>query len=217
MRRWDQSGVSATANGISFRLRQIPRKRNRGRLCRRQLCLRRLLDLPARTATGQIDWSPCGGDDGSYKPARYFNIYTAPLACVTEQRRAVDQTKSVVVGVAINSIYVIDDCRLKFYPLTDLQCGGDQGPCTIVPRPGADGRRRLKLFPNGADADICFPIGKFPLTAPLVLTGLGNIRITGGVPAPRSLGRSLRSSGLLKVRQCSDRRPLRQHRHRKGA
>jgi Family of unknown function (DUF6519) len=203
MRRWDQSGASASTAGISLSTTAIPLENGiEVAFSPGNYASGDYWTFPARTATGQIDWSPCGGDDGSFKSARYFNIYTVPLACVTEtKKQAVDKTGAVVAGVFVDTTFVINDCRLKFYPLTDLQCGGTEGPCTIVPKPGAGWEEPIKALPKNADADICFPIGTFPLTKPLVLAGLGNIRITGGGPGTKIVATGV--SAALVFSKCA--------------
>ena len=38
--------------------------------------------LPARTATGQIEWPPCGSDGAMVQPPHRTDVYLAPLACI---------------------------------------------------------------------------------------------------------------------------------------
>jgi len=62
--------------------------------------------VPARTATGDIEWPPCGGDGASYQPARNIPVYRALLACVDWEPQ--------------QGGFVAHDCRGFFYPLTEL-------------------------------------------------------------------------------------------------
>jgi len=61
--------------------------------------------IPARTATGQIDWA-CGSKDDPYLPPHYFTIYQAPLAYARWDSSA---QKAVV-----------RDCRVSFNPLAEV-------------------------------------------------------------------------------------------------
>jgi hypothetical protein len=62
--------------------------------------------VPARTATGEVEWPPCGSDGANYQPARNTIVYRAPLACIDWE---------------LNSGgFVPHDCRDFFYPLTEL-------------------------------------------------------------------------------------------------
>jgi Family of unknown function (DUF6519) len=168
MRRWDQSGTSAVLTGIPLSSTLTPLEYGIEVAFREDgyYVSGDYWTIPARTANGQIDWA-CGEHGDPFLPAKYFAIYSAPLACF--HQTTTNQ----------NSTYVQDDCRIKFPPLTWVECG-DQGPCTIVPKPGIGWEAPLQALKPGADADICFPVGKFPLTNTLFLEGLGNLRLTGG-------------------------------------
>jgi hypothetical protein len=181
MRRWDQPATSGTRAGIPLSATPVPLENGievtfstDGNFVSGDYWT-----IPARTADGQIDWA-CGEHGDPLLLPQYFEIYTAPLACV---QQAVNSPIVKPVGsdkkVNLPSIYVVDDCRLKFPPLNALSCG-DQGPCTIVPKPGVGWEAPLLALNPGEDADICFPIGKFPLTKTVILEGLGNLRLSGG-------------------------------------
>jgi hypothetical protein len=62
--------------------------------------------IPARAASGQIEWPPCGGDGALQQPLSHSRIHRAPLACVSW-----DKAKKV---------WVTKDCRALFDPLTLL-------------------------------------------------------------------------------------------------
>jgi hypothetical protein len=180
MRRWDQSGTSAQPGGIP--LSDAPMTLEYGI----EVDFSKIGNyvsgdywtIPARTASGQIDWA-CGRQGDPALPPGYFKIYQAPLACV----QLSPNSKLPPAGAAPQEFeklnYLVQDCRIKFPPLTAITCG-DDGPCTIVPKPGTGWEEPLLALKAGASADICFPVGKFPLTSPLVLSGLGNLRFTGG-------------------------------------
>jgi hypothetical protein len=120
MRRWDQTGVSATSSGIP--VSSTPTLLENGI----QVDFKDgdfqpgdYWTIPARTANGQIDWPPCGGDGEHFQPASYMKIYRAPLACVALRAgvrgfrvRGRLEFKRMVV-----SPWVVNDCRLLFPPL----------------------------------------------------------------------------------------------------
>ncbi len=211
MRRWDQFGSSAAATGVALSVGSpvdiengIQVEFTPGHYQSGDYWL-----IPARTAIGELEWPPCDSDGLPYQPAQPIKIYRAPLACIdfdTERKQI-----------------VVHDCRRRFPPLTeitasdvwfdphcpeleqttnvqqalDVLCRELRGPCTIVPRPGAGWETPLLKLAKGADADICFPIGKFPLKAPLVLQNLGHIRLSGGGPGTVIAGSGLTAAMIF--------------------
>ena len=110
LRRWDQSGPSATIAGIPL---------SAGWTALENGIEVSFTDgtyhsgdywtIPARTASGQIDWPPCGSDGNQCQPPKSVVVHLAPLACI---RWTV--TKEIRGGLQI------DDCRRIFSPLTAL-------------------------------------------------------------------------------------------------
>ncbi len=108
MRRWDQTGSSAGANGITLSAGSwldlengIQVEFRKGNYATGDYWL-----IPARTATGNIEWPPCTSDGDHFQPAHHLEIFEAPLACIQW-----DSTKSKAH---------VHDCRKPFYPLTEL-------------------------------------------------------------------------------------------------
>lgn len=115
MRRWDQSGTSALATGVPLSSGWIVLENGI------QVCFGTGTYYPgdawtiaARTATGQIDWPPCGSDGNPYQPPHYTRVYCAPLACIHANQRRRDATLSSYTP------FLVDDCRRLFPDLTDL-------------------------------------------------------------------------------------------------
>ncbi len=108
MRRWDQFGSAAGPGGISLPVaspypleNSISVQFTRGQYEPGDYWL-----IPARTATGEIEWPPCDSDGSNFQPPRRIQVFRAPLACIQW-----DNT---------NGQLVVHDCRDKFYPLTEL-------------------------------------------------------------------------------------------------
>ncbi len=198
IRRWDQK-AGTTSDGIplttaTFTLENgIEIQFSRGNYQTGDYWL-----IPARTATGQLEWPPCGSNGDPFQPGQFIQIHKAPLAAIYLK----------------DGNLFVDDLRRKFPPLScisasdvcydpracsnlaaatnvqqalDLLCS-DHGPCTIVPKPGPGWELPILALKPGADADICFPVGEFPLSKVLWLQHLGNIRMTGGGPGTRIIG-----------------------------
>ena len=112
MRRWDQSDSTATATGIPLSSSWIDLENGI------QVCFGTgdyvagdAWTIPARSATGQISWPPCGSDGNPFQSPFYAHIYRAPLACIQFDA---DTARSQ------NDPFDVDDCRRIFPTLTDL-------------------------------------------------------------------------------------------------
>jgi hypothetical protein len=108
VRRWDQFGQTAAPGGIPLAAgtwlgleNGIQIQFTQGQYAPGDYWL-----IPARTASGQIDWPPCDGDGALFQPAQRTVVYRAPLACLHWDSKA--------------GQIVPDDCRLLFSPLIDL-------------------------------------------------------------------------------------------------
>jgi hypothetical protein len=118
MRRWDQNGASATSSGVPLSTIWVNLENGiqvsfgAGQYVSGDYWL-----IPARTATGNIEWPPCGSDGRTFQPPRYAEIFRAPLACVHYQRSL---PPSIVAGGNAPSPYLVDDCRRQFPTLTQL-------------------------------------------------------------------------------------------------
>ena len=124
MRRWDQSGPSATADGVALSASGAPLENGI------EIGFRKgdyfagdYWTIPARAATGAIEWPPCGSPDRNlFQPPLFTPIGLAPIACI-HWRRFIDQEDVSANSVDINPrLFEIDDCRVFFPPLVAL-CG----------------------------------------------------------------------------------------------
>jgi hypothetical protein len=198
LRRWDQSGTGLT-NGVITVTAGAPIELEDGVQVQFSPGTYQPGDywlIPARTATsvqqGYVQWPV--DDSGNAIPAPPAGIehHYAKLGLVTF-------AEGTFSGVA--DATTPTDCRLPFPPLTDLpQQSGCA--CTIVVEPGpgweqpildyfgqpASGTDVAAAMPK--DAEICFPIGTFPLSAPLTISNAGNIQINGAGWGTKIIGAS---------------------------
>lgn len=108
VRRWDQFGSAAGTNGIALPVAE-PYALENGisvRFSKGQYEPGDYWLIPARTATGEIDWPPCDSDGSAFQPPRRIEVYRAPLACIQWDVKKKQP--------------VVHDCRDPFYPLTEL-------------------------------------------------------------------------------------------------
>jgi hypothetical protein len=111
LRRWDQFGTSATVNGVALSTASWFDLENgiQVRFAAGDFQTGDHWLITARTATGQIEWPPCGSDGAAFQPPHRVPIYRAPLACIHWDPKAQKP--------------VIDDCRRLVPPLTSVTPG----------------------------------------------------------------------------------------------
>ncbi|KAA6459814.1 hypothetical protein DYQ86_17060 [Acidobacteria bacterium AB60] len=114
MRRWDQSGAAATSKGIPLSTSPIQLENGIEVTFRKGTYVSGdYWTIPARAATGAIEWPPCGSDGNAWQSPQFALIYNAPLACI-HLRPATN------LRIKFANPFLVDDCRLKFPPLTAL-------------------------------------------------------------------------------------------------
>ena len=109
LRRWDHTDATATNAGIPMAPGGLHSLENGIQVQFSDALPFQAGDfwlVPARTATGELEWPPCGGDGADYEPARNIAVHRAPLACIDWEPAAGGLTPH--------------DCRDFFYPLTEL-------------------------------------------------------------------------------------------------
>jgi hypothetical protein len=109
MRRWDQSGAEIGPSGIPLSTSWTDLEN--GIQVQFAAGFYRSGDywlIPARTATGAIDWPPCGAGGAAFQPTFETNILRAPLACI---------------HWTDNQQFAIEECRRQFPPLTTVTPG----------------------------------------------------------------------------------------------
>ncbi len=109
LRRWDHTDAAATEAGIAMSPGGWHSLENGIRVQfseARPFVAGDFWLIPARTATGALEWPPCGGDGADCQPARNTRIHRAPLACIDWEPNC--------------GGFVPHDCRDLFFPLTEL-------------------------------------------------------------------------------------------------
>jgi hypothetical protein len=109
LRRWDQFGSSAGPRGVPVSTSWIDLENgiqvqfSAGNYVTGDYWL-----IPARTASGEIDWPPCYGDGSVMQPPHEIEVFRAPLACI---------------HWGANQQFNVEDCRRLFPPLTQVAGG----------------------------------------------------------------------------------------------
>jgi len=178
LRRWDQTGNSATPNGvpITFDWQTIEdgievmfsRKDANGTptTCKPgDYWL-----IPARTVTGEIEWPPyeIPNKNPIAQPPAGIRHYYCRLALAEFDGKTLE----------------LQDCRNIFPPLTELQV---ERCCAITLSPDQDWKAALARLEPSSSAHICFQIGDYLTDKPIKLTGFKSLKITGGGPVTRIL------------------------------
>lgn len=110
LRRWDHDDTAATINGVPMTPGGWHSLENGIRVQFSEAQPFRPGDhwlVPARSATGTLEWPPCDSNGAEFQPAHFTRVRRAPLACLHFER----EFKRIMV----------EDCRDPFSPLTELQ------------------------------------------------------------------------------------------------
>jgi hypothetical protein len=222
VRRWDNRGTEATADGIAMPAGTAT------------LALEDGLEvafsdgdyqsgdywlIPARTAisdeTGTIEWPRNGSGAFTSKAPDGIVHHYAPLAIV--QRSA----------TGVYTVVTDGDCRRVFPPLTgvtaadvrfddtacqlggattvqvalDKLCARGGGGCGITLAPGAGWEAALQGIGDDEDIDICFPAGDYPVTQTVVLAGKGHLKLSGAGVGARVVAAGLEMA--LRFERCA--------------
>jgi hypothetical protein len=189
LRRWDQSGTGLT-NGVITVTTGSPILLEDGVQVQFSPGTYHTGDywlIPARTATsvqqGYVQWPVDASGNPIPAPPVGIKHHCAKLGLVEFS------TPATFVGLGGSTAPT--DCRLPFPPLTELPQQSEGCACTIVVKPGPAWEQTIINYlahPSAGlnpdmniipDAEICFPVGHFPLSAPLVIRNAGNIVLNG--------------------------------------
>ena len=108
LRRWDQFGSSAGSTGIPLSAGTWLELENgiQVQFTTGQYQSGDSWVIPARTASGQIDWPPCESDGSQWQPGHRTEVFRARWPCIHWN--------------SDNQQAVVEECRRSFPPLTDL-------------------------------------------------------------------------------------------------
>ena len=164
--------------------------------------------IPARTATsvqqGFVEWPVDASSNPLPQPPVGIRHHYTKLGLV-------GFTAPGTFG-GIGTATAPTDCRLPFMPLTDLMPKQSISPCTIVVTPGAGWEQPiLTYFANAAsgggaappDAEICFTVGDFPVSNPVVISGAGHVLVNGAGWGTRLIPAGGNPESVLQFTNCA--------------
>ena len=218
LRRWDQTGSAATADGIPMSSGWvdiedgIQVRFSEGRYHPGDYWL-----VPARTATGDVEWEPFEAP----------NLHPLALPPVGVQHH---YCRLALLRVsASGAITVLTDCRAVFPPLTaitagdvsfdntachdqmpgvttvqdaiEVLCHGGTGTCTVHVGPGDDVQAAFDRIAANASARVCFTAGDFTLPARVHVQGKGHVTVVGAGFGSRLL--ASKSETALEFQGCA--------------
>ncbi|HEX8118242.1 MAG TPA: DUF6519 domain-containing protein, partial [Pyrinomonadaceae bacterium] len=157
--------------------------------------------IPARTATGDIEWPPFepGGAAPVPQPphgARHHYCRLALLKVVSRTQVEVTDCREVFPSltditardVSIDPARCPDLAAAKtVQDAVDILCSNRHGGCTQVAIPGPGWEEVFDRLRAGEDAEVCFQAGEYPLTEAVRVSGKGHLKLTGVGPGTRIL------------------------------
>jgi hypothetical protein len=92
--------------------------------------------------------------------------------------------RSAMAEVVADDVYYDNSaCRLEgvqtVQAALDALCSAKDGCCTLVASPGQGWEKIFDRVQEGGDANVCFPVGHYPLSGPITIKRKGHLRLTG--------------------------------------
>jgi hypothetical protein len=192
LRRWDQTGVSATSAGLNANLATwidleggIQVSFENGNYHAGDYWL-----IPARTATGMIEWPEDGAGPKAEAPFGIKHHYCrlalvqstgSVLSIVADCRKPFPSlTEICAVDVCFdNTICDFGEAKNVQEALDNLCRRNEAGQCTFVVHPGDDVQNIFDSIPPGGDAEICFQAGRYDLHHGVEVNNKGSLKISG--------------------------------------
>lgn len=211
VRRWDHGGASANGLPLSATATDL----ELGLQVRFEPGTYRTGDcwaIPARAATGDIEWPPVAGEDRDAPVASFcWGRRYAPLALITLGDEAVTDVVDLradfppLTCVEAGDVW-FDDSNCRFEADTvqealDALCAASGGICTVTVRNAEDLIAAVGRIEQGQSAHICLAGGQFQLQDTLVIDGLQHLTISGA--GPQSLVTVSGAEAALLIRNCA--------------
>lgn len=177
--------------------------------------------IAARTANsaggGTITWPRDDAGNALAQPPQGIRHHTAALALVdcsttsflsgTGNVRECRALFPPLTGIAASNVSV-DPAPCGFTGVSTVQQAIDElcnrsgaGLCTAIATPGPGWEKVFDSVAAGADAQICFPVGTYPASKPVTVTGKGNLVLHGAGPGSRLVATGLET--VLAFTSCS--------------
>ena len=135
--------------------------------------------IPARTATGQIEWSVTDDEPAvpiSQPPQGIKHYYC---------RLAIARLGEVDADGNPLGLEILEQCDHLFPPLTEIDPQGREGCCTIVVQPGEDIQQAIDFLPQTGGC-VCLKTGTHKIREP-ILINKSNVVLKGESPGTRVL------------------------------
>lgn len=188
LRRWDQSGELATPNGIANSSPWITLENGiQVQLSEGTYDSGDYWLIPARTATGTIEWPPHNAPSGSAAPPLGRSHHYCPLALLGGG----DRSDLRLAFPPLNHITAQDvrfdssNCGPAMVAADTVQkalevlCRQNGGHCTLHLAPSDDIQAILNALPEGIDARICFDAGVYNISKSISLEKKGHLLLVG--------------------------------------
>ena len=192
LRRWDQTGASASASGVNANLAPwidleggIQVRFVAGDYHAGDYWL-----IPARAATGKIEWPEDINGPKAQSPKGIKHHYcrlalvqstAGKLQLIADCRKPFPSlTEICAVDVCFDNTTCDFDGAQTVQDALDMLCRRNEaGPCTLVVAPGQDVQAVFDSIRPGEDAEVCFQAGPYELPKTINVEAKGNLKISG--------------------------------------
>jgi hypothetical protein len=200
LRRWDQNGSLAGSDGVAAATGWMDLENGiqvnflEGSYRAGDYWL-----IPARTATGEVEWPPYQIPNNAPEPQSPAGIrhYYCKLALLQVQGGKVTAVDCRPLFPSLTAICAEDVCydnrncngstAKTVQQALDELCRKGDAACTLIALPGQGWEKVFEQIGPGQDAQICFQVGNYPLDAPVTISGKGHLKLTGCGPGTRIL------------------------------
>ena len=192
LRRWDQTGVSATSAGLNANLATwidleggVQISFEAGEYHSGDYWL-----VPARTATGKIEWPANGSGPKAQAPEGIKHHYCrlalvqsagGVLSLIADCRKPFPSlTEICAVDICFdNTVCDFGNAKNVQEALDNLCQRNEAGQCTFVVRPGDNVQDIFDSIKGDADAEVCFQAGTYELKTGINVQAKGDLKISG--------------------------------------